>query len=161
MIGYISVKNIGGKFVGGILVVDDSGIPVEFKYTEPVVPTELQKIIYGKVLEKYLSVEIIAKTLLSKLENKPSIILTDSMDLTDSGDNVFFITKTTPSQSDIVKIEDGEYVISSGGLSFRLVGNSPIPDEELEHLRNFAENLNVFEPFQRLAKALDYVCSKH
>ncbi len=160
MIGYLSVKNIGGKFVGGVLVVDERAIPVEFKYTEPVVPTELQKIIYGKALHRYLSVELIAKALLSKLESKPGVVLTDDIDLVEAGENVFYLSKTSSSQDGIVKVEDGEYVVSSGGIAFRLTGNGSLSEEVLESLRDFAENSNIFEPFQRLSSALEYVCSE-
>ncbi len=161
MIGYLSVKNIRGKFVGGVLVVNEKAIPVEFKYTEPVVPTELQRIIYGKVLEKYLSIELIAKILLSKLENKPGVILTDSVDLIEAGDNVFYVSKTTSSQEGITKVDEGEYVLNVGGIAYRLIGNSPLSDEVLEELRDFGENFNMLEPFQRLSSALDYICSGH
>lgn len=66
MIGYLSVKKIDEKHVGGLLVVDESGIPHEFKYTDPIIPNQLQKILYGKSLETYLHVEIISKSLLKK-----------------------------------------------------------------------------------------------
>jgi hypothetical protein len=75
MIGYLSVMNIDGKHLGGVLVINDLGIPVEFKYSEPVTPTKLQEIIYGNSLEYYLHAEIIAKGLVQRLENKPEVIL--------------------------------------------------------------------------------------
>ena len=161
MIGYLSVKNVGEKFVGGVLIVDERGIPKEFKYTKPISPTKLQRIIYGKVLEKYLSVEIIAKALLSKIENKPSVILTDEIDLTESDERVFFISKTSPEgEEGLRKVEEGEYVLVVDGGAYRLVGNSELSEEASSEMEEFARNLNILEPFQRLSKALDYVCSE-
>ncbi len=155
MIGYLSVDEIDGKHVGGIIVVDERGIPLEFKYTKPVQPTELQRIIYGKALEDYLHVEIIAKSLLSKLENKPGVILTDDVKLIEAGEGIFHVSKTTEGE----KRGEGEYVIASAGINYRLVGNGSIPDEILDELRAFSERMDLLEPFQRLHRALEYVCS--
>ncbi len=155
MIGYLSVDEINEKHVGGIIVVDDRGIPLEFKYTKPVQPTELQRIIYGKALEDYLHVEIIAKSLLSKLENKPGVILTDDVKLVEAGEGIFHVSKTTEGE----KRGEGEYVIASAGINYRLVGNGSISDEVLEELKVFSERIDLLEPFQRLHRALEYVCS--
>ena len=154
MIGYLSVEEIGGKHVGGILVVEERGIPLEFKYTRPVQPTELQKIIYGKALGDYLHVEIIAKSLLSKIENRPSAILTDDIKLIEAGEGVFYITRTAEETA-----EEGEYVFSTSTMKYRLVGKGGLSEEVLEKLKEIAERIDILEPFQRLHKALDYVCS--
>lgn len=155
MIGYISVEIENEKHTGGIIIVDDRGIPVEFKYTEPVQPTQLQKIIYGKSLEEYLHVEIIAKSLLSKVENKPAVFLTDDMKLIEAGEEVFYITRTVDDST----AEEGEYVISAPGMKYRLIGKGALSEETLKEIENFAEHFDILEPFQRLHKALVFVCS--
>jgi len=157
VIGYLSVDSINGKHVGGIIIVDDAGIPLEFKYTDPIVPTQLQRIIYGRSLERYLNIEIIAKTLISKLENKPSVIFTDKMELIEAGDNVFFISKTAEGEA---KPEEGEYIIEGLGAIYRLVGSSQISEDALEKLKEASQKISLIEPFQRLHKALEYVCSE-
>lgn len=76
-IAYLDSRKIEGKFIGGLLSVDERGIPVEFKYTDPVVPNELQKILYGSSIDTYLKGELIAKTLLKKMEkNRISFLYT-------------------------------------------------------------------------------------
>ncbi len=155
MIGYISVEVENEKHTGGIIIVDERGIPVEFKYTEPVQPTQLQKIIYGRSLEEYLHVEIIAKSLLSKVENKPGIFLTDDVKLIEAGEEVFYITRTVDDST----AEEGEYVISAPGMKYRLIGKSTLSEETLKEIENFAEHFDILEPFQRLHKALVFVCS--
>ena len=155
MIGYISVEIENEKHTGGIIIVDDRGIPVEFKYTEPVQPTQLQKIIYGKSLEEYLHVEIIAKSLLSKVENKPAVFLTNDMKLIEAGEEVFYITRTVDDST----AEEGEYVISAPGMKYRLIGKGALSEETLKEIENFAEHFDILEPFQRLHKALVFVCS--
>ena len=155
MIGYISVEVEKEKHTGGIIVVDERGIPLEFKYTEPVQPTQLQRIIYGKSLEDYLHVEIIAKSLLSKLENKPGLFLTDDVKLIEAEEGIFYITRTV----DDTVAEEGEYVITTPGMKYRLIGNGKIAEETLKELESFAEHSDILEPFQRLHRALVYVCS--
>jgi hypothetical protein len=53
-VGYFSHLRINEKHIGAILVTDQIGVPLEFKYTEPVVATKLHRILYGTVLEKYM-----------------------------------------------------------------------------------------------------------
>ncbi len=160
MIGYLSVDVINGRHVGGVLITDSSGIPQEFKYTQPITPTKLQEIIYGKSLERYLNIEIIAKTLISKIENKPSIILTDKMELVDAGENVFLVSKTTAQDKESNKPEEGEYIVEGLGALYRVVGNSQLSEETLSELKELAEKISLLEPFQRLHRALEYVCSE-
>lgn len=95
MIGYLSVLKIEDKHIGGMLVVNDLGIPVEFKYSEPITPTKLQEIIYGSSLEYYLHTEIIARGLIQKLENRPELILTQdsSLCLTRTSSQLLFCLK--------------------------------------------------------------------
>ena len=160
MIGYLSIKNINGKYTGGLLVVDQDGIPQEFKYSEPITPTKLQRIIYGKALEKYLSIEIIAKTLLSKSDTKPSVVLTDNVDIVEAADNVFHISKAAAGEEGINKIDEGEYMIGSLGTFYRIMGNSDLSEDTLNELLSLSESIDLLEPFQRLQRALEFVCSE-
>ncbi|ABV33181.1 MULTISPECIES: hypothetical protein [Pseudothermotoga] len=157
MIGYLSVKKIDEKHVGGLLVVDESGIPHEFKYTDPIIPNQLQKILYGKSLETYLHVEIISKSLLKKIENKPDIIFTDNPVLIESGENVFFTSSFIPS-ADETESSPEECVIPYGSSAIRFVSKQQISQEKEEKLKQILDQVDVLEPFQRLEKALEYVC---
>ena len=55
MIGYLAVtaqEPLG--YLGGVLVADEFGLPVEFRHTLPVRPTKLQRALYGDALDRYL-----------------------------------------------------------------------------------------------------------
>ncbi len=55
MIAYFSLyKSDDEKYAGGLLIINENGIPVSFKYTEPVTPSEIQKIIYGDNIKKII-----------------------------------------------------------------------------------------------------------
>lgn len=158
MIGYLSVKKIDDKYIGGLLIVDESGIPYEFKYTDPIVPTPLQRILYGKSLESYLNSEVIAKSLLKKIENKPEIVFTDNSILTNSSENVFFVVQTVPSVEQIDQPNTDECIIQFGAGAIRISSSREITKEKLERLKQLVEEIDILEPFQRLQKALEYIC---
>ena len=67
---FMAVKE-GGSYLGGLLVTDSGGIPLDFRYTEPITPTKLQSVLYGKALEPHLKEEVIQKTLLKELKTAP------------------------------------------------------------------------------------------
>jgi len=75
-IGYIDIyKSAKGDYIGGALVTDRLGIPVEFRHTETVSPSKVQRILHGQALERYLKCETLAKCLLEDLENKPDLLV--------------------------------------------------------------------------------------
>jgi hypothetical protein len=63
--------------VGGYLVLNQAGRPLEFHCTNPVKPNKTQEILYGVALEPYLYGEQIARTLISKSKLGVTAILTD------------------------------------------------------------------------------------
>jgi hypothetical protein len=75
-VGYVLSLAVADQvYMGGAMVTDGAGLPLEFRYTEPVRATKLQRVLYGDVLEKYIHGEVIAANLVSRLEQKPSLYL--------------------------------------------------------------------------------------
>ncbi|MCA9789183.1 MAG: hypothetical protein KC476_04950 [Cyanobacteria bacterium HKST-UBA06] len=75
-IGYFMVLNVTpSMFIGGLMVVDGRGLPVEFRYTEPVEPSRIQQILYGAALSKYLKRDVILKTLISSIESRLDLLI--------------------------------------------------------------------------------------
>ena len=78
-IGFLTVRvhqELG--FVGGLLVVNPLGRPLEFYCTLPVKPTRAQEILYGSTLEGYLCGEQIGRVLLQKAKSKMAMLVTDA-----------------------------------------------------------------------------------
>jgi hypothetical protein len=157
MIGYLSVMNIDGKHLGGVLVINDLGIPVEFKYSEPVTPTKLQEIIYGNSLEYYLHVEIIAKGLVQRLENKPEVILVQDPTLLFDKNTVMVTLLPQPVSE---KKEGNEAVFNFNNKSIRITfsENAKVDDNVVQKILDYASKIDILEPFDRVEKALKYVC---
>jgi hypothetical protein len=63
--------------VGGYLLLNTSGRPLEFHCTAPVKPNRAQQILFGPTLDSYLYGEQIGQTLLSKGSVEPLAVYTD------------------------------------------------------------------------------------
>lgn len=75
-IGYIDIyKTKQGEYLGGVLITDNLGIPIEFRHTETVSPSKVQQVLYGQALERFLKCETLAKCLLKEMEHKPSLLV--------------------------------------------------------------------------------------
>jgi len=72
--------------MGGALVVDSAGLPIEFRHTEPVLPSKLQRVLYGRALEAYMCNEVVVGALLQSVEAKPQMYIAgDSIYLAGAG----------------------------------------------------------------------------
>jgi len=158
VIGYVAVEKLNGKFIGGLLVVDGRGIPQEFKYTEPIVPNELQRILYGKSLDVFLKTEIIAATLVKKLEKAVDFIFTKDLELLEVDQRIVFLSERREEIREVRKISEEEYLVPYKEGALRIIGKVSL--DKLKKLSELLdEGLDIFEPFERLERALEYLCS--
>ncbi|MBA7629927.1 hypothetical protein ES703_37434 [subsurface metagenome] len=65
----------GAVVRGGMLVTDNQTKPLEFRCTSPIRPTGLQKVLYGKMLDTHILLNLIATPLVRSASERPSIIL--------------------------------------------------------------------------------------
>lgn len=80
--GYLVVQaDEGGTYVGGLMVTDGNGLPVDFRFTDPITPTRLQRALYGGALDRYLRADVVAATLLRSVEQRPTMVLVEEEDL--------------------------------------------------------------------------------
>lgn len=88
MIAYLDVQNLEpGGYLGGILVVDEFGLPVEFRHTVALRPSALQRTLYGDALDRYLRAAVICVRLLGDLEKRPDVVLVTDPVLAVGGDS--------------------------------------------------------------------------
>lgn len=64
--------------VGGFLVLNPAGRPLEFHCTSPVKPNRAQEILYGNTLKPYLYGEQMARVLLTRSRTPVRFVLTDT-----------------------------------------------------------------------------------
>ncbi len=60
---------------GAVLVTDVNTTPLEFRVTSVVKPNDLQKTLYGEILDKYICIELLELPLLNALKEKPDILV--------------------------------------------------------------------------------------
>lgn len=72
-----ALEETDGSFVGGYLVLNPLGRPLEFQCTTPVRPNRPQRILYGPTLRPYVMGELIGQTLVNKADASPVLLITD------------------------------------------------------------------------------------
>ncbi len=77
-LGFLRVLEIeAGAYVGGMLVTNQLGRPLEFQCTTAVRPNRTQTILYGPTLTPFVFSELIGKTLFARLDVKPQLVIAD------------------------------------------------------------------------------------
>lgn len=166
--GYLTAGEVEPSlFIGAAMCTDAFGLPVEFRYTEPVRATPLQCILYGGALHRYLCREVIASTLLQAMETVPDVwvvqdeVLLEPLEGMRAPVVMLFPTEMAP-MSDLgatMPASDGEMLVqlSLAGAPLRVrFGN---PDTAQQHqaiqaLIEAARTTDVLEPLSRLRQAV-------
>lgn len=78
-IGFLSILHDAGGALGGYLVTNSWGRPLEFRLSTAVQPNRVQQILYGPTLTEYLHGDLIGKTLVDKTGVPPALVVTDSL----------------------------------------------------------------------------------
>ncbi len=170
-IGYFSSMQIGEQFIGGIMITDKRSIPLEFKYTEPIKPTKIHKIIFGKVLEKYINEEVIRKNLLKDIKSLVSIFFISDPNLlnTENMENVPLILlqntslPALESAGEIQRIKEKEFLVQpvTSKTPLKLLFASPetdVQDKTMIIIKELIKKVDIFEPFFRVETALKSLC---
>ncbi|HEV3383553.1 MAG TPA: hypothetical protein VG097_01995 [Gemmata sp.] len=76
-LGFLTVLQEATGWLGGYLVTNNWGRPIEFRLTTAVQPNRVQTALYGPTLMEYLLADLIGKTLVEKTNAKPDLIVTD------------------------------------------------------------------------------------
>ena len=76
-LGFLTILRDGAGYLGGYLVTNPWGRPLEFRLSSAVQPNRVQQILYGQSLEPYICADLIGKTLVDKTATAAQIIVTD------------------------------------------------------------------------------------
>ncbi|MDR2529678.1 MAG: hypothetical protein LBD04_11810 [Synergistaceae bacterium] len=169
-LGYIAVDGAEGLFRGASLVVDLRGIPMDFRYTDPIRPTRLERILYGSALETYLREELILDSLIGAVEVKPMIWVCRQPDLLLPIRNIaknksLFLAPTNRSPMNATGNmenagENGVYMVQADSVSapLRVAFPENTREDEVKQavtlLVEAAKTMELLEPFGRVQKAL-------
>ncbi|MEX0819740.1 MAG: hypothetical protein WD070_09095, partial [Pirellulaceae bacterium] len=77
-VGFLTVQEFADLgLIGGYLILNVVGRPLEFHCTAPVRPNRAQEILYGPTLAPFLYGEQIGQTLVAKGKSRPLFVCTD------------------------------------------------------------------------------------
>ncbi|MFL5245489.1 MAG: hypothetical protein ACJ8FY_25625 [Gemmataceae bacterium] len=76
-LGFLTVLQEGNSYVGGFLVTNQWGRPLEFRLTTSVQPNRVQQILYGDTLSPYICADLVGRTLVEKTSTAANFIITD------------------------------------------------------------------------------------
>lgn len=164
-LGYVLSSAVADDvFMGGAMVTDAFGLPLEFRYTEPVRATKLQRILYGDVLEKYIHGEVIAGNLISRLEQKPELFLVSDPAVLDAVQAagrkaVLLSASRVPPLKEfgaVQDVSDTEFFLqvtdSGSPVRVRLAGRGPDAALRAEAVRLLSEVGRTMDPTEPVAR---------
>jgi hypothetical protein len=169
-VGYFCHLKIGEKHMGAVLVTNQIGVPVEFKYTEPVTATRLHRILYGSVLERYLHETVIRDRLAHEVRAAPDFFLAPYEEKeflgTLGGKEMMAIQRFQPPQGEspgpFSRLRDREAIAElDDGLVLRLAfstTNEPLQRTMVAWLQEIGRSMDVLEPIERVFTALKSIC---
>lgn len=76
-LGFLTVLQEPTGWLGGYLVTNGWGRPLEFRLTTAVQPNRVQTVLYGPTLTEYLHADVIGRALVEKTAAEPNLIVTD------------------------------------------------------------------------------------
>jgi hypothetical protein len=172
-VGYFCHLQNGEKRMGGILITNQIGVPVEFKYTEPVIATRLHKILYGSALEKYLHETVIRDRLAREIRSLPEFFISsyDEKEFLGpvAGREMVAIQKCSFPPDEIsgpfTRIREREAIIQleEDAQFLRLAFSTPDESVQLSivsRLQELAGMMDVLEPLDRITTALTELCGE-
>ncbi len=136
--------------VGGLLVTNRFGRPLEFQCTTPVKANRTQQILFGPQLQPYILTELIGKTLIEKVGVKPHLVLTESPDLLALREHV-----SVPVASLIDGKVSADDVIPLGKQKLRFHdAHAADRAEIIKQAAQIPDSADLKEPFDRIREAL-------
>jgi hypothetical protein len=171
--GYLVVRGDGdGAYLGALMVTDHTGLPLDFRYTDPITPTRLQRALYGGVLDRHLRTEVVARTLIGAVTQAPTLIVVDERALADeplarcpvvmlgaSAAGPLGAVGSVHSQggdSLLLQVSDGANPLRVGIGADDASGGG---DGAIRALVELGATMDLLEPLDRVREALDLIAA--
>ena len=170
--GHLTVVELSEQvFIGGYLILNSLGRPLEFHCTLPVKPTRAQVLLYGTTIHDFVCGEQIALALVNKAKLKPQLLLTDcpatlALNLV-AKENLLLLTREGRSTADDSKSSQQLELLHTPttalplksygmhGLSLASLARASIDESGVESLlASLCHNFDLSEPFDRIVDAI-------
>jgi len=154
-VGFLAVLSDPGGVLGGYLVTNAWGRPLEFRLSSAVSPNRVQQILYGPTLTEYLHADLIGKTLVDRTSIPPQLVVTDTLPALALRHkiDVPVVAVRTAGQSAEQDVTVLHHDRCSTGLLFlsKFAADRPRLDELLSRLDSAVD---LAEPFARIRDAV-------
>ena len=140
-------------YVGGLLVTDRFGRPLEFQCTTPVKPNRTQELLYGPTLVPFILGELLGKTLVERIAVKPHLVFVDRLEMLALRPSCQMpvLCSLERSKDDVPALE----IVELGKHRWLLHAEFTSDKEVLKkHTSFFAADADMREPLERVAEAL-------
>ena len=156
-LGFLTVVASGeAGCVGGYLILNMGGRPLEFHCTAPVRPNRAQKILYGESLTPFVFGELIARALIDKAAIKPSVVFADQSEtLCVQGLTQLPVVLLAESSAGTLR-QTARHQFEVEGFKLELAMQFEAQSETLaRYVRRFVETIELDEPFSRIRDAIE------
>jgi hypothetical protein len=159
-LGFLTILHESNGYLGGYLVTNAWGRPLEFRLSTAVQANRIQQILYGSTLQSYICADLIGKTLVEKTGTAAQYIFTDReavLDLRLSLEMpvIWLATSNDPLAEDLA--EDGACVRPAREGQGAILCHPLFPDDlpvVRELLQRLEGSLDLAEPFVRIREAM-------
>jgi hypothetical protein len=154
-LGFLQVVESDLGFVGGLLVTNRLGRPLEFQCTTPVRANRMQQILYGQTLRMFLFTDLIGRMLLSRVQVPPDVLLFDQEELLSLREETPCPVACLIADPESQELPDGTRM-RFGRQWIRVHPEFAADLETLqEHVRLIPGDADLREPLQRVRMALE------
>jgi hypothetical protein len=154
-LGFLTVLFENASYLGGYLVTNQWGRPLEFRLSTAVQPNRVQQILYGGTLQSYICADLIGKTLVDKTGTIAQFLVTDTpaaLDLRLRLETpVFWLAPAEPRGPDptrVCQLPDGR-----GSLHAHALYPADV-EAGRRQLEPVCATLDLGEPFSRIREAM-------
>ncbi len=153
-LGFMETMEVEGRgHIGGLLITNQNGRPLEFQCTTPVKPNRTQEILFGETLRPWLLGELIGCTLLDRVSIKPSLIITSDINLLELRNHTSIPVACAAEAKSKIAEQGG--TIRIGGSILRFHDAHAVDAEMLSKQKHLLpDSADLAEPLERVREAL-------
>jgi hypothetical protein len=160
-LGFLTIQHDPAGYLGGYLVTNLWGRPLEFRLSTAVQPNRVQQILYGGTLQSYICADLIGKTLLDRTSTTTQLVITDREPTLDvrllvNVPVLWLANPNDPAASALAR--QGAAVVPAGGDNHGPLLRHPRHPEDAAAVRDILcqldGSLDLAEPFDRIREAI-------
>ena len=145
-----------GALIGGLLVTNHFGRPLEFQCTTPVKPNRTQEVLYRPTLVPFLLGEVIGQTLVEKVNVKPNLILIEQEQAIELQNHISIPVAILSDVEQVLEEKNSFIYEQVGKNRLRFDVNHQAGRSVIENTsKKISGDADLGEPFERVREALN------